>query len=40
MEQALAQAKLEVSATAAIWEPQRAYERRLNNIMSKAKGMF
>ncbi|KAI0031520.1 hypothetical protein K488DRAFT_51948 [Vararia minispora EC-137] len=38
LEQALALAKLEVSATAPAWEPVRAYERRLNNIMAKAKG--
>ncbi|KAH9974267.1 hypothetical protein BGW80DRAFT_1436857 [Lactifluus volemus] len=38
MDQVLAQAKVKVSATSSIWEPQRAYERRLTNIMSKTKG--
>lgn len=38
MDQALAQAKLQVSATSPVWEPQRTYERRLNNIMTKGKG--
>ncbi|KAI9513450.1 hypothetical protein F5148DRAFT_1273088 [Russula earlei] len=38
MDQALAQAKVKVSATSPAWEPQRAYERRLTNIMSKTKG--
>ena len=38
MDQALAQAKLTVSATSPVWEPQRAFERRLNNIMTKGKG--
>ncbi|KAI0058337.1 hypothetical protein BV25DRAFT_1283433 [Artomyces pyxidatus] len=35
MEQVLAQAKIEVLATSPIWEPQRAYEKRLNTVMSK-----
>jgi hypothetical protein len=38
MDQVLAQAKVKVSATSSTWEPQRAYERRLTNIMSKTKG--
>ncbi|KAI0301249.1 hypothetical protein BC826DRAFT_1155978 [Russula brevipes] len=38
LDQVLAQAKVKVSATSPIWEPQRAYERRLTNIMSKMKG--
>ncbi|KAJ6481707.1 hypothetical protein C8R45DRAFT_1150698 [Mycena sanguinolenta] len=37
MDQALAQAKVEVSATSKVWEPQRAYEKRLGAIMSKDK---
>lgn len=39
MDQALAQAKVKVSATSPTWEPQRSYERRLTNIMSKTKGL-
>ncbi|KAI0316231.1 hypothetical protein OF83DRAFT_1276961 [Amylostereum chailletii] len=38
MDQVLAQAKLEVLSTSPVWEPQRAYERRLTNAMAKAKG--
>ncbi|KAF7341967.1 SCD domain-containing protein [Mycena venus] len=37
MDQVLAQAKVEVSATSKVWEPQRAYEKRLSTIMSKDK---
>ena len=40
LEQVLAQAKVKVSATSSTWEPQRAYERRLSNIMSKTKGIL
>ncbi|KAJ7164977.1 hypothetical protein C8R46DRAFT_1097762 [Mycena filopes] len=36
MDQVLAQAKVEVS-TSKMWEPQRAYEKRLTTIMSKDK---
>jgi len=39
LDQVLAQAKVKVSATSPTWEPQRSYERRLANIMSKTKGM-
>ncbi len=39
MDQVLAQAKVKVSATSPTWEPQRSYERRLTNIMSKTKGL-
>jgi cohesin complex subunit SA-1/2 len=39
LEQVLAQAKVKVSATSSTWEPHRAYERRLTNIMSKIKGL-
>jgi cohesin complex subunit SA-1/2 len=38
MDQVLAQGKIEVSATSKVWEPQRAYEKRLTNAMSKEKG--
>ncbi|KAN0139259.1 hypothetical protein V8E53_002760 [Lactarius tabidus] len=38
MDQVLAQAKVKVSPTSSTWEPLRAYERRLTNIMSKTKG--
>lgn len=38
MDQVLAQAKIEVSATLKAWEPQRAYEKRLTTAMSKEKG--
>ncbi|KAG5728111.1 Cohesin subunit psc3 [Termitomyces sp. T112] len=38
MDQVLDQAKLEVSATSKVWEPQRAYEKRLTTAMSKEKG--
>ncbi|KAG6835657.1 hypothetical protein H0H93_016057 [Arthromyces matolae] len=37
MDQVLAQAKLEVSPTSKVWEPQRAYEKRLTTAMSKDK---
>lgn len=39
MDQVLAQAKVEVSATSKAWEPQRAYEKRLAAIMAKDKGI-
>ena len=39
LDQVLAQAKVKVSATSPTWEPQRSYERRLANIMSKTKGL-
>ncbi|KAF8270027.1 hypothetical protein EI94DRAFT_1723662 [Lactarius quietus] len=39
LDQVLAQAKIKVSPTSSTWEPQRAYERRLVNIMSKSKGL-
>ncbi|KAJ7057080.1 hypothetical protein C8F01DRAFT_992238, partial [Mycena amicta] len=35
MDQALAQAKVDVSATSKVWDPQRAYEKRLAAITSK-----
>ncbi|TFK75680.1 hypothetical protein BDN72DRAFT_450080 [Pluteus cervinus] len=35
MDQALAQAKIEVSPTLKMWEPQRAYEKRLSTAMAK-----
>ncbi|KAG6868507.1 hypothetical protein C0993_001847 [Termitomyces sp. T159_Od127] len=38
MDQVLDQAKVEVSATSKVWEPQRAYEKRLTTAMSKEKG--
>ncbi|KAF8634382.1 hypothetical protein AX15_000952 [Amanita polypyramis BW_CC] len=37
MDQALAQAKLEPSPASKIWEPQRAYEKRLGTALSKDK---
>ncbi|KAI0943593.1 hypothetical protein AcW1_002723 [Taiwanofungus camphoratus] len=37
MDQVLAQAKLEVSATSKPWEPCRAYEKRVAAVMSKDK---
>ncbi|KAF8062324.1 hypothetical protein FPV67DRAFT_1508040 [Lyophyllum atratum] len=37
MDQVLAQAKVEVSPTSKVWEPQRAYEKRLTTAMSKEK---
>ncbi|KAJ7135430.1 hypothetical protein C8R43DRAFT_1020987 [Mycena crocata] len=37
MDQVFAQAKVEISATSKVWEPQRAYEKRLAAIMSKDK---
>ncbi|KAJ7624985.1 hypothetical protein DFH06DRAFT_1305016 [Mycena polygramma] len=37
MDQVLAQAKIEVSATSKVWEPQRAYEKRLATILAKDK---
>ncbi len=38
MDQVLAEAKVEVSPTSSLWEPQRAYERRLTS-KDKEKGM-
>lgn len=38
LEQVLAQAKIKVSTTSPTWEPLRAYERRVTNIMAKTKG--
>lgn len=38
MDQVFDQAKVEVSATLKAWEPQRQYEKKLNNIMNKDKG--
>ncbi|KAJ6612818.1 hypothetical protein B0H10DRAFT_2051218 [Mycena sp. CBHHK59/15] len=37
MDQVLAQARVEVSATLKLWEPQRAYEKRVATVMSKDK---
>ncbi|TFK53082.1 hypothetical protein OE88DRAFT_1718118 [Heliocybe sulcata] len=37
MEQVLAQAKVQPSATSKPWEPQRLYEKRLGNVVSKDK---
>ncbi|KAJ7481621.1 hypothetical protein FB451DRAFT_132924 [Mycena latifolia] len=37
MDQVLEQAKVEVSSTSKLWEPQRAYEKRLTTLMSKDK---
>ena len=38
MEQVLTQAKVEITPTSKIWEPQRVYEKRLNAIITKDKG--
>ncbi|KAG1740516.1 uncharacterized protein EDB91DRAFT_353827 [Suillus paluster] len=38
MDQVLAQAKIEVPPSSKIWEPQRAYEKKLSSIMAKDKG--
>lgn len=38
MDQILDQAKVEIAPTSQVWEPQRAYEKRLANVMSKTKG--
>ncbi|KAF9559794.1 hypothetical protein CPC08DRAFT_666116 [Agrocybe pediades] len=35
MDQVFAEAKIEIPPSSKIWEPQRAYEKRLNAIMSK-----
>ncbi|KXN89772.1 Cohesin subunit psc3 [Leucoagaricus sp. SymC.cos] len=37
LDQAFDQAKVEVSPTLKVWEPQRQYEKRLNNVMNKDK---
>ncbi|KAF5348797.1 hypothetical protein D9756_009780 [Leucocoprinus leucothites] len=37
LDQAFDQAKVEVSPTLKAWEPQRQYEKKLNNIMNKDK---
>ncbi|EAU84056.2 cohesin subunit [Coprinopsis cinerea okayama7 len=38
MDQVFEQSKIEVPPTAKDWEPQRSYERRLDNLMTKEKG--
>ncbi|KAL4076765.1 hypothetical protein V8B97DRAFT_2084279 [Scleroderma yunnanense] len=38
MDQCFAQAKIEVLPTAKVWEPQRAYEKKLASILTKGKG--
>ncbi|OAX37862.1 hypothetical protein K503DRAFT_742134 [Rhizopogon vinicolor AM-OR11-026] len=38
VDQVLAQAKIEVPPSSKIWEPQRAYEKKLSSIMAKDKG--
>lgn len=38
MDQVFDQAKVVISPTLKVWEPQRQYEKRLNNIMNKDKG--
>jgi cohesin complex subunit SA-1/2 len=38
MDQVLAQTKIEVPPSSKIWEPQRAYEKKLSSIMAKDKG--
>lgn len=38
MDQVLAQTKIEVPPSSKIWEPQRAYEKKLSSIMAKGKG--
>jgi len=35
MDQALAEAKVEISPSSKVWEPQRAYEKRLSTIQAK-----
>jgi len=35
MDQALEEAKVEISPTTKVWEPQRSYEKRLTTIMAK-----
>jgi cohesin complex subunit SA-1/2 len=40
MDQLTAQSKIEVSATSKVWEPQRAYEKRLAMAMAKDKGLW
>ncbi|KAG0699163.1 hypothetical protein DFH29DRAFT_1070800 [Suillus ampliporus] len=40
VDQVLAQAKIEVPPSSKIWEPQRAYEKKLSSIMTKDKGTF
>ncbi|KAH7883079.1 hypothetical protein F5I97DRAFT_1979019 [Phlebopus sp. FC_14] len=37
LDQALAQAKVEVPSTSKVWEPHRAYEKKLASIMAKDK---
>jgi len=38
MDQVLSQAKVEILPAAKIWDPQRAYEKRLGTTMAKDKG--
>lgn len=40
MDQVLAQTKIEVPPSSKIWEPQRAYEKKLSSIMAKGKGTY
>jgi len=38
LDQAFDQAKVQVSSTLKGWEPERQYEKKLNNVMNKDKG--
>jgi cohesin complex subunit SA-1/2 len=40
MDQVVAQAKIEVPPSSKIWEPLRAYEKKLSSIMAKDKGTY
>ena len=35
MDQVFAEAKIEIAPTSKMWEPERAYEKRLTAIMAK-----
>jgi cohesin complex subunit SA-1/2 len=38
MDEALAQAKIEISPASKLWEPQRAYDKRLSASLAKSGG--
>jgi cohesin complex subunit SA-1/2 len=37
MDQMFAQSKVEITPTSKLWEPQRAYEKKLLSLMGKGK---
>jgi hypothetical protein len=39
LDQVFAEAKIEIAPTSKVWEPERAYEKRLTAIMAKDNRM-